>query len=324
MQYRNLGKSGLKVSVVGIGANRFGHEKMPQEEVTRVIDAAEELGINFIDSANVYTGGRSEETISVALKGRWDRFIVATKFSANMSYPNQAYPNQFGASRYHLMDAVEGSLRRLGRDHIDVYYLHDWDNSTPIEETLRALDDLVRAGKVRYIAASNFMSWQIARADMLAEIHGWSPFIALQNEYSMFERADEREVLPFCKAHNVGYIPYFPLASGFLTGKYRRGQAFPAGSRAEDWQKAGRSVPYTTDWHFDRIEALEAWAGQRGHTLTELALAWLLARPEIPSVISGVTKLEHLKSNASAADWQMTTEEVQQVNAILEDPARAG
>jgi aryl-alcohol dehydrogenase-like predicted oxidoreductase len=320
MQYRRLGNSGLKVSVIGIGANRFGHEKMPQEEVIKVVDAAEELGINFIDSANVYTGGISEQTIAAALKGRWDRFIVATKFSATMDRTAKV-PNHSGASRYHLMEAIEGSLRRLGRDHIDLYYQHDWDDETPLEETLRTLDDLVSAGKVRYIAASNFVSWQLARANLLAEMHNLTSFVAVQNQYSMFERADEPEMLPYCKAHNVGYIPYFPLASGFLTGKYQRSQSFPKGSRAEDWKKVGRAVPYDSDWHYDRIEALEAWAKKRDHTLTELAHAWLLYRREIPSVISGVTKVEQLRSNAKAADWNLDTRDFMEVNAILENPA---
>ncbi len=320
MEYRNLGKSGLQVSVIGIGGNRFGHEKMPQEEVNRVIDAAEELGINFIDTANVYTGGNSEMTLAKALKGRTNRFIVATKFLVQMDHSIKI-PNHCGASRYHLMDAIEGSLRRLERDHIDVYYQHAWDDTTPIEETLRALDDLVRAGKVRYIAASNFFSWQLAHANLLAEVRGWTPFIAVQNEYNMFDRLDEREVLPFCKEHNVGYIPYFPLASGFLTGKYKRSQAYPQGSRAEDFVKAGRDIPYNTDWHFDRIEALEKWAVERGHTLTELALAWLLARPHISSVISGVTRLDQLYSNVRAADWHLSEAEFNEVNGILENPA---
>ncbi|MEM5773749.1 MAG: aldo/keto reductase [Anaerolineaceae bacterium] len=320
MEYRHLGKSGLQVSVIGIGGNRFGHAKMPQEEVTRVIDAAEELGINFIDTANIYTAGNSEITLAKALKGRSNRFIVATKFLVQMD-PSIKIPNHCGASRYHMMDAIEGSLRRLERDHIDVYYQHAWDDTTPIEETMRALDDLVRAGKVHYIAASNFAAWQLAHANLLAEFRGWTSFVAVQNEYNMFDRLDEREVLPYCKEHTVGYIPYFPLASGFLTGKYKRGQAYPAGSRAEDFVKAGREIPYNTDWHFDRIEALEKWAAERGHTLTELALAWLLARPYIPSVISGVTRLDQLESNVRAAGWHLSEAEFNEVNGILENPA---
>ncbi|MCE5209602.1 MAG: aldo/keto reductase [Chloroflexi bacterium] len=319
MEYRNLGNSGLKVSVIGIGGNRFGHEKMPQEEVTRVIDAAEDLGINFIDTANVYTGGASEQTLAKALKGRTNRFIVATKFVAPMDHSIKV-PNHSGASRYHLMDAIDGSLRRLETDHIDVYYQHDWDASTPVEETLRAMDDLVRAGKIRYIAASNFASWQLAHANLLAEVRGWTPFVVVQNEYNLFERQDEREMLPYCLVHHVGYIPYFPLASGFLTGKYKRGQSFPKGSRAEDFQKTGREIPYNTDWHYDRIEALENWAQSHDHTLTELALAWLLAHPQIPSVISGVTRLEQLKSNAQGAAWRLTEAEMTEINAILDNP----
>ncbi|MCJ7624077.1 MAG: aldo/keto reductase [Anaerolineaceae bacterium] len=319
MEYRSLGSSGIKVSVIGIGANRFGSEKMPQKEVNRVIDAALDLGINFIDSADVYAAGRSEETIGAALKGRWDKFIVATKFGFPASGGDSQLPNQKGASRLHIMNAVEASLCRLQRDHIDLYYVHTWDKDTPIEETLRALDNLVQMGKVRYIGASNFASWQLARANLLAEVHNWTAFICIQNHYNMFERADEREMLPYCAAHNVGYIPYFPLASGFLTGKYKRGKPFPKGSRAEDWKKAGREVPYDSDSHYDRIEAMESWAKARGHGLNELAQAWLLAKPQIPSVISGATKMEHILSNVKAAEWKLTEDEVKEVDAILRE-----
>ena len=318
MEYRNLGNSGLKVSVIGIGANRFGAEKMPQEEVTRVIDAAEDLGINFIDSADIYTAGKSEETISQAMKGRWDRFVVATKFRFSTSYPEEKYPNHSGASRFHMMNAVEASLKRLQRDHIDLYYVHGWDDHTPIDETLRALDDLVRMGKVRYIAASNFYSWQLAHANLLAEVRGWTQFVAIQNMHNMFERQDEREMLPYCAAHNVGYVPYFPLASGFLTGKYQRGKPFPEGTRAADFVKDGREVPYASDWHFDRIEALQTWSKERGRGLNELAQAWLLAKPQVASVISGATKLDQLVSNAKAADWKLSAEDVQEINKILD------
>ena len=318
MEYRSLGKSGIKVSVIGIGANRFGTEKMPQEEVTRVINAAEDLGINYIDSADIYAAGRSEETIAHALKGRWDRFIVATKFRFSTVYPEDKYPNHSGASRFHMMNALEASLKRLQRDHIDLYYVHGWDERTPVEETLRALDDLVRMGKVRYIAASNFYSWQLAYANLLAELRGWTQFVAIQNMHSLFEREDEREMLPYCAAHHVGYIPYLPLASGFLTGKYQRGKPFPEGSRAADFVKSGREIPYDTDWHYDRIEALQFWAKERGRGLNELAQAWLLAKPEVASVISGATRLEQLVSNAKAADWKLSAEEVQEVNKILE------
>jgi aryl-alcohol dehydrogenase-like predicted oxidoreductase len=322
MEYRNIGKSGLKVSTVGIGGNRFGHSKMPQEEVNRVISRAQELGINFIDTANTYTQSQSETTIGNALKGSWDHFIVATKFTHHVADLPQEIPNHSGASRYHIMEAAEGSLRRLQHDHIDLYYVHDWDDETPIEETLRALDDLIRMGKVRYIAASNFASWQLAHANLLAEVRGWTAFIAVQNHHNMFERADEREMLPYCLAHQVGYVPYFPLASGFLTGKYKRNQPFPEGSRFDDMKKAGRRIPYDDDWHYDRIEALETWAEKQGHSMVELAIAWLLAKPQVPTVISGVTKVDQLESNAHAAGWKLSHQDVEEVNQILENPAQ--
>jgi aryl-alcohol dehydrogenase-like predicted oxidoreductase len=317
MKYRNLGRSGLQVSVVGIGGNRFGVDKMPQEEVNRVIAGAQDLGINFIDSANVYAKGRSEETLGVALKGRWDCFVVATKFFVPMTYPQPCGPNQGGASRYHMMNAVEDSLRRLQSDHIDVYYVHSWDENTPIEETMRGLDDLVRAGKVRYVAASNFFAYQLAHANLLATVRGWTPFIAIQNEFNMLERVQELEMLPYCAEHKVGFVPYSPLHGGLLTGKYKRGVPYPAGSRYDDFTKQGRQLPYNPEKHFDRIEALEAWATAHGHALTELALAWLIAKPQIASVISGVTNLDQLKSNVQACEWELSKTELEEVNKIL-------
>jgi aryl-alcohol dehydrogenase-like predicted oxidoreductase len=310
MQYRQMGKSGVRVSAIGLGTNRFGFERMPQEEVNRVIDGAVDLGINFLDSADIYTGGRSEETIGVALKGRRNKFVVATKY---FNKTGQG-PNDWGASRYHLYDAVEASLRRLQMDHIDLYYVHNFDDATPIEEMLRGLDDLVRAGKVRYIGASNFLAWQIARSNLLADVHGWSPFVVTQNHYHMLERGIEKEMLSFCKSQGVGLIPYFPLAGGFLTGKYKEGQPAPAGSRGES---NGYVQQYMTPGNYTIVEKLTKWAGERGHTLGDAAHAWLLARPEVSSVISGATKLEQVQENVKAAEWTLSGEEVEQINQIL-------
>lgn len=318
MKYRRLGNAGVKVSVIGIGGNRFGHEKMPQAEVSNVIAAAQDMGINFIDSADVYTKGRSEETLGVALKGRWDRFVVATKYFVPSAYPENGGPNDGGGSRYHLMNAVEASLRRLQSDHIDLYYLHSWDDETTIDEVLRGLDDLVTSGKVRYIGASNFFAWQLAHANLLAEVKGWSRFVAIQNEFNMLNREQEREMLPYCAAHSVGFVPYFPLASGMLTGKYKRGQPFPAGSRYDDMAKIGRELPYSPETFGETVEKLEVWANAHGHAIYELALAWLVAKPQIASVICGVTRLEQLKANAAAIEWDMTVAEVAEVTAILE------
>jgi aryl-alcohol dehydrogenase-like predicted oxidoreductase len=310
VEYRQFGKSGVRVSVIGLGTNRFGAEQAPQEAVNDMIAAALDLGINFIDTADVYTGGQSEVTLGQALKGRWDKVILATK----VFHPTGEGPNDRGASRYHILNGVETSLTRLQSDHIDLCYLHRWDSATPIEESLRALDDLVSSGKVRYIAASNYAAWQLATANLLAEFHGWTAFVALQSHYHMLEREVEKEILPYCAEHGVGFVPYFPLAGGFLTGKYRRGQPAPAGSRGEtsDYVKN-----YMTDANFGKIEKLAAWAQERGHTLSELAETWLLAQPAVCSVISGATKVEQIQANVKAADWKLSVEDVQAVNERL-------
>lgn len=311
MQYRQLGKSGVRVSVIGLGTNRFGFERMPQTEVNRVIDAAVDLGINFLDSADIYQGGRSEETIGVALQGKRSRFVVATKYQGKTGTGT----NDWGVSRYHMYDAVDASLRRLQTDHIDLYYVHNFEEATPIEEMLRGLDDLVRAGKVRYIGASNFLAWQIARANLMADVHGWSPFVASQVHYHLLERGQQKEMLPFCRSQAVGLIPYFPLAGGFLTGKYQRNQPAPAGSRGESNKYVQQ---YMTDANYTVIERLADWAAQRSHTLGDAAQAWLLAHPEVSSVISGATRLEQVQENVKAADWALSPEEVQQISQILQ------
>lgn len=309
MEYRQLGSSGLRVSVIGLGTNQFGG-KVDQAGVDAIIAGALELGINLIDTADIYTQGRSEETLGVALKGRWDKVVLATKVCSPMG----GGPNDRGASRYHILAGVEASLRRLQSDHIDLYQIHRWDETTPVEETLRALDDLVRSGKVRYVGASNFAAWQLARANAIAELRGWSPFVSIQNHYHMLEREQEREILPYCDAHNVGLLPYFPLAGGFLTGKYERGKPAPAGSRGESSAYVQR---YMTDANYDRVETLTAWAAARGHSMAELAHAWLLAQPRVSSVISGATSLAQVQANAASAGWQLTVDELAAVNAVI-------
>ena len=321
MEYRQLGPAGVRVSVIGLGTNRFGAKVMPQEEVNRVVAAAQDLGINFIDSADIYpaqgglrTPGRSEKTLGKALKGRWDRFVVATKFVIAVGDG----ANDRGASRYHMMNQVEKSLRLLRNDYIDLFYVHRWDPQTPVEETLRGLDDLVRMGKVRYVGCSDFAAWQMARANAIAELRGWSAFAAIQSEYHLLERYVEREVLPYCQAHNVGFVPYYPLAGGFLTGKYRRGEPAPEGSRGEFSQQVQQ---YMQDTYYDMVDRLKSWVEARGHGLNELAQAWLLAQPQVCSVITGATRLDHLLANVKAAEWKLTAEEIAEVNALLESPA---
>ncbi len=310
MEFRQLGNSGLRVSTIGLGTNRFG-STVDQAGVNNIIDACVDLGINLIDTADVYTGGDSETTLGVALKGKWDKFVLATKVVS----PTGEGTNDRGASRYHIINGVEASLRRLQSDYIDLYQLHRWDEKTPIEESLRALDDLITSGKVRYIGASNFAAWQLARANVLAEWHNWTPFVSIQNHYHMFERDQEREMIPYCNAHNVGILPYFPLAGGFLTGKYKQGEAAPVGSRGESSPYVQK---YMTDANYAKVAKLTAWAEERGHTMAELAHAWLLAQPRVSSVISGATKLEQVQANAKSADWSLTSDEFGEVNAILD------
>jgi aryl-alcohol dehydrogenase-like predicted oxidoreductase len=310
VNYRQLGHSGLRVSVIGLGTNQFGG-KVDQAGVNEIIDGALDLGINLIDTADVYTGSRSEETLGHALKGKWDKVVLATKVHGKMGDG----PNDYGASRYHIVNGAEASLRRLQSDHIDLYQIHRWDETTPIEETLRALDDLVRAGKVRYIGASNFMAWQLARANVLAEIKGWTTFVSIQPHYHMFERELEKEMIPYCNAHNVGILPYFPLAGGFLTGKYKRGESAPAGSRGENSPYVQK---YMTDANYSILEKLTTWAEERGHSMAELAHAWLLGQPQVSSVISGATKLSQVQSNAAAGDWSLSADEYAAVTAILD------
>jgi len=310
VEYRQLGNSGLRVSAIGLGTNQFGG-KVDQTGVNNIIDGAIDLGINLIDTADVYTKGKSEETLGVALKGKWHKIVMATKVHS----PTGEGPNDYGSSRYHIVHGVEASLKRLQSDHIDVLQLHRYDVNSPLDETMRALDDLVHAGKVLYIGASNYMAWQLAEANMLAEQHGWTRFVSVQNHYHMLERDIEREVLPYCKARNVGILPFFPLAGGFLTGKYRRGQAAPAGSRGENSPYVQR---YMTDKNYDKMEASESWAQAHGHNMGELAHAWLLAHPEVSSVISGATNLDQIKANAASASWKLSADELTEVNKVLD------
>ena len=309
MEYRQLGNSGLRVSAIGLGTNQFGG-KVDQPGVNAIIDAALELGVNFIDTADVYTKGRSEETLGVALRNRWDRVVLGTKVHGATGDG----PNDYGASRYHIMYGLEASLRRLQADHIDLYQIHRYDATTPVDEMLRALDDLVRSGKVRYVGASNFAAWQLAEANALAELRGWTAFVSIQNHYHMLERELEREVLPYCRARNVGILPYFPLAGGFLTGKYRRGEAAPAGTRGESSAYVQR---YMVDANYAKVETLVAWAQGRDHSMVELAHAWLLGHPEVSSVISGVTGVAQLQANAASAGWHLSADDMEEIGAVL-------
>ena len=311
MEYRNLGRSGLQVSVVGLGTNNFGG-RMDAGATANVVDACLDHGINLFDTADVYGGqGKSEEFLGKALQksSKRDQAVVATKFASPMGEG----PHTSGGSRKYIMSAVDASLKRMGVDYFDLYQIHRPDAKTPMEETMRALDDLVRVGKVRYLGNSNFAGWQISHADHIAQREHLTAFISAQNEYSLLNRSIEREVVPASEAFGLGILPFFPLASGLLTGKYRRGEAPPEGARlsAESW--AQRSL---TDSNFDAVEKLEEYAQAHGHTLLELAFSWLASKPYVGSVIAGATKPEQVAANAAAASWKLSAEEMADVDAI--------
>jgi aryl-alcohol dehydrogenase-like predicted oxidoreductase len=310
MDYRRLGDSGLKVSEIGLGCNNFGM-RIDQAATNAVIDAAIEHGVTFMDTADVYGGrGKSEEMMGVALKGKRDKVVLATKFAAPMGDG----PDKRGGSRRYIMEAVEASLKRLQTDYIDLYQMHQPDRDTPIEETLSALDDLVTQGKVRYIGNSNFTGWMIADADWTSKSERFNRFVSAQNNYSLLERRVEHEVTPACSQFGLGMLPYFPLASGMLTGKYKRGEAPADGTRMAAW--GARAQAALSDKNFDKVEALEGWAAERGHTMLELAFAWLLGHPVVSSVIAGATKPEQIASNAATAAWKLTPQEVEEVTKL--------
>ncbi len=312
MEYRRLGSSGLEVSAVGLGTNQFG-TKLDAEASAAVVRRAAELGINFIDTANSYGGTRSEEFIGRAIKGMRGQLILATKFGS----PQGEGPNRRGGSRRHILQSVEESLRRLGTDYIDLYQLHFPDPLTPIEETLRAFDDLVHQGKVRYIGSSNFAAWQLCEAAWVARTEHLTPFVSEQAEYSMLNRRLEREVAPFCQKYNVGLIPFFPLASGFLTGKYRPDAPAPAGTRIGDNERLRTRT--LTEKNFALLAKMEQFAGSHEHTVGELAIAWLLAQPQVSSVIAGATRPEQVEANAKAGAWHLTPEDLAVVTKLLGD-----
>jgi aryl-alcohol dehydrogenase-like predicted oxidoreductase len=313
MEYRNLGNSGLKVSVLGLGGNNFGWWIDEQRSIA-VINHALELGINFIDTADWYDNGRSEENIGSTLKGRRSEVLIATKFSQPMGEG----PNDRGGSRCYIKRAVEASLKRLNTDYIDLYQMHHPDPTTPIEETLRALDDLVKAGKVRYIGCSNFAGWQVSEALWTSCVKNLNSFVTVQAKYNLLERQVEQELVPCCKAHGIGVIPWGPLAGGFLTGKYRRGEQPPVpvvGKRpAKVFVELYRPVMTDTNW--ERLENLDDFAKRRDHTVSELAIAWLLSHPWVCTVIPGATNPEQLDKNFAAAGWKLTLEEVTEVEQI--------
>jgi len=310
VEYKNLGRSGLQVSVVGLGCNNFGM-RCDYDASEKVVNKAIDQGINLFDTADVYGGqGKSEEFLGRILKGRRHDVVIATKWGMKMGEG----PHKSGGSRKYIMAAVEDSLRRLQTDYIDLYQMHRPDPTVPIDETLRALDDLVTAGKVRYLGHSNFAGWQAAEAHFVAQKGNFTPFISAQNEYSLLERRIEAELVPACNQYGVSVLPFFPLASGFLTGKYRQGQDLPAGTRlANAGPMAARVL---TDKNYEMLGKLEAFAEARGKTMVDLAIGWLASLSHVGSVIAGATKPEQVEQNVAAGGWKLTADELAEVDAI--------
>jgi aryl-alcohol dehydrogenase-like predicted oxidoreductase len=314
MRYRTLGDSGLRVSVVGLGCNNFG-ARVDAARTRAVVDAAIDEGITLFDTAESYgaTPGASEELLGEALAGRRDKVVLATKFGSRGKRPDYGQGEARGAlgGRSYIRRAVEGSLRRLRTDHIDLYQYHFPDGVTPIEETLDALTELVREGKVRYIGSSNFSGWQIAEAAHVARARGCASFVSAQNHWSLLDRGAEREVVPAALHYGIGVLPYFPLAHGLLTGKVRRGQEPPAGTRLAEQSHL------ITPERLDRVEALTAWAEKHGRSVLDVAVGALAALPGCGSVIAGATRPEQVRANAAAGDWEPTAEELAEITALV-------
>jgi aryl-alcohol dehydrogenase-like predicted oxidoreductase len=309
LKTRKLGKSNLQVSVVGLGCNNFGYlANMDVVASGKVINKALEVGINFFDTSDSY--GSSEEILGEVLGDRRKNVLLATKFGAK---PN-ALGEKSGASRSYILSEVEESLRRLRTDWIDLYQIHYPDPKTPIEETLRALDDLVKHGKVLHIGCSNFSAAQLEEAAKVIEANELTEFVSSQDEYSLLVRDLETERLPVIKKYGLSELPYFPLASGLLTGKYRKGQNAPKGTRLGE--KEFLAKRYLHDAHLDKVEQLDSFARERGHTLLELAFSWLLAHRAVASVIAGATGSEQIEANAKAADWTLSAEDLAEVERI--------
>jgi aryl-alcohol dehydrogenase-like predicted oxidoreductase len=310
MQIRNLGGSGLRVSAVGIGCNNFG-QRTDLETSRKVIHKAIDLGVTLFDTADIYAGmGGSETVLGQVLGDRRKDIVLATKYSKPMNHDG----SKQGASRRYILAAVEASLTRLKTDYIDLYQQHDFDPLTPIEETLRTLEDLVRQGKVRYIGNSNFPAWRLAEAELTARGIGVSPFVSCQDEYSLLVRDIEKDLLPAAQAYNLGLLPFFPLGGGMLTGKYQRGTAAPANTRFA--KTPAMRERYGTPRNEDIVEKLQAFVKARGHTMLELSFSWLASRPQVSSVIAGASQPEQVEQNVKAIDWQLSADDLAEIDRI--------
>ena len=308
VKYRRLGASGLDVSVIGLGGNTFGGT-VDGDDAVAVVRHALDSGISFIDTADIYSRGRSEELIGRGIAGRRDEVVLATK----LRHPMGESIYQGGLSRRWMVRAVEDSLRRLQTDYIDLYQAHAPDDATPLEETLRAMDDLVRAGKVRYVGCSNYAAWELATALGISRCHGLAPWVSVQPRWNLLEGLDDPTLLPACRRLGAGMIPYTPLASGLLTGKYRRGQEPPPGTRFGDMARLRGRL---TEDKLATVDRLRDWAEARGHTVGELAVAWLLAHPEVSTVIIGARTPQQVTENLRPASWELTPAERDEVAAL--------
>ena len=330
MNYRKLGNSGILVSEIGLGTNNFGR-KLNYKESEKVINSSLDFGINFLDTADMYSNGLSEEYIGKATKNKRDRYVIASKVGLNpMPSPKDTKvgkrlnegPNKSGLSSVHIKRAVEESLLRLQTDYIDLYQTHIFDPYTKQEETLKALNDLVSEGKIRYIGCSNYMAFELVEGIHISRKYGLAEFTTVQPEFSMFEREPEVELIPACEKYDVGILPYFPLASGFLTGKYKRN------SIPEDGRLSGSNTAWNEKWlteeNFEIVENLEIWAEKKGISMVQLAFAWLLSKKSVSSVIAGATSSEQLETNSKASGIKLSAQDLKEINNILPEKRKVG
>jgi aryl-alcohol dehydrogenase-like predicted oxidoreductase len=320
MDYRLLGRTGLKVSSLCMGTMTFGRNdwgvgSLEQDAANEMVSACIDHGVNFFDTANVYSAGNSEEVLGEAIRGRRHDLIVATKVRGRMGDG----PNEIGLSRRHIMDQVDQSLRRLGTDWIDLYQVHCWDNLTRLEDTLSTLDALVRSGKVRSIGCSNYTAWQIERSMQLCERHHWTPFSSVQPYYSLVGRDIEHEIVPVCRDHGLAILPWSPLGGSFLAGRYRRGEPRPEGSRRSDREKA--FLPIDEEQGFDIVEALYDIGAAHDASPAQVALNWLRAKESVTSVIIGARTMANLVDNLRAATWELSADEVARLDELSARPA---